>query len=324
LATLNVLHTILSYGDDQSAGSPLRRYIDWARRLLGIEVENPLDNEYTIPAGGSLTVFNGTRATSIDGTTQFTLSKNPILPSTYRFTFAAGTDPVLRAARALNLTGIVTTMTPNGDGTLTMSVGAGTPFSAVQAGDNLFIPGVSTGDGAGHFSPANQGLWTVLVATGASLQLGRTGAFSGFLESPTPTGSTEVLAFAAAGIQIGDTADISAGFASVTLGSYVVSQVTSKWFEVTSAKGLPAQAGVIPGATGLQFYTDCKRWLRVEVDQEAVLRFNGDTSNANRVAPVAPGDTEKVGWLDKFGPVYSLVIVNRAAVAMQALVQSAE
>lgn len=324
MPTLNVQHSILAYGDDQSAGAPLRKFIDWARRLLGIAVSNPDGKEYTVPAGGSLAVFNGTRSTSIDGTTQFTLTKNPILASTYRFTFAAGTDPVLRTPRSLDLTAVATTMTPNGDGTLTMSVGAGTPFAAVQAGDNLFISGASTGDAAGVFTPANQGLWTVLVASGASLQLGRAGAFSGFLETVTPASAAQVLAFTAAGIQIGDTADISAGFVAATLGAYSVSQVTSKWFEVTSARGLPAQAGVMPGATGCQFYTNLKRWLRVEVDQEAVLRFNGDTSNFNRVSPVTAGDKEQVGWCDKFGPVYSLVIVNRAAVAMKALVQSAE
>jgi hypothetical protein len=58
------------------------------------------------------------------------------------------------------------------------------------------------------------------------------------------------VAYAAAGIQVGDSVDVTAGFAPAVQGSYTISQVTSKWFEVTSARGIPAQAGILPGVTG--------------------------------------------------------------------------
>jgi hypothetical protein len=323
MATLNVQHTVLSFDDDKAAGNPIRRFIDWTRRALGIAVENPLDDGYTIPAGASKTIFDGTYATAIDGTTAFSVSKVAGKTNTYRFTSTGGTSPGFRTDRAINLSGLTITMAPNGDGTLTLSVSAGTPLAAVQIRDTVFIPGVSTGD-AGLFSPANEGAWTVLVNGGASLVLGRPGAYSGYAESVPVASAPQVLAFSSDSVQIGDSVDITAGFAPVILGTYTISQVTPKYFEVTSAKGVPAQAGITPTAAGMKFYAGLKRWVRVEVDQDAVVRFNGDTTNLNRVSPVAPGDKEQTGWLDKFGPVYSLVIVNRASVAMKALVQTAE
>lgn len=323
MATLNVQHTILSFDDDKAAGNPLRRFIDWTRRGLGIAVENPLDRSYTIPAGGSLIVFDGTYATTQDGTTTFAVSKVANKANTYRFSVTAGTSPGLCLDRAIDLSGTDVTMTPNGDATLTMTASAGTPFAGVVIGDSIFIPGTSTGDAA-LFSPANEGAWTVLVNGGAALVLGRPGAYSGYAETVAVTAAAQVLAFSTATVQIGDSVDVTSGFAPAILGTYTISQVTPGYFEVTSAKGIPAQAGVLPGATGIKFYAGLKRWVRVEVDQEAVVRFNGDASNLNRVTPVAPGDKEQTGWLDKFGPVYSLVIVNRASVAMKALVQSAE
>jgi hypothetical protein len=164
----------------------------------------------------------------------------------------------------------------------------------------------------------------VLVNGGASLVLGRSGAFSGRAEAIGVTAAAQVVAYAAAGIQVGDSVDVTAGFAPAVQGSYTISQVTPKWFEVTSARGIPAQAGITPGVTGFQFYSALKRWVRIEVDQEAAVRFNGDTSNNIRISPVAAGDEEQTGWLDKFGATYSLVLVNRSAVAMNALVQSVE
>ncbi len=325
MATLNVQHTILAFDDKSQAGNPLLRFIDWTRRMLGIVVDNPRQDKYTIAAGGSTLIFDGTRTSAIDGTTQFSLTKNPILKSTYRFTFTAGTNPALRTDRALNLNTLVVTFTPNGDGTLTFSVAGGVnPLAAVQIGDSVFVPGVSTGDTAGPFSPSNEGAWTVLVNGNSTAVLGRTGAFSGFGETKTVTAASQFVAYSATGILVGDKVDISAGFAAAVQGSYSITQVTPTWFEVTSAKGLPAQAGVIPTAASMQFYTSLKRWLRIEVDQEATVRYNGDTGSTNRISPLVPGDSDQRGWMEKFGPVFSLTLVNRASIPLKAVVQSAE
>lgn len=320
-ALLNLLSLTLAHGDAKANENPSLRYFHWKRDLMGIPVTNPKTEGLTLDPGQEKLVFSGVRATSLDATTQFTVSLSPLDPSRYRFTFSAGTDPVLRTDRGLALSGVALTLTANANGTLTMAAGAGTPFAAVVAGDTVFVPGVSTGDASIGFNSINEGSWKVLSASGASLTLSRPSSeFGAVSEAVTPS-TNGVLAFSVAGVQAGDKADLSAGFDF--MGTFPVLAVTSKWFEVTSTSPLVAATGT-PGVAGLAFYTSAKRFLRIEADQDCVVRVNGDTSNSNRLSPWHAGETGQVAEFVKVGPTWSLSIVNRSTSPLNLTVISAE
>jgi hypothetical protein len=262
-------------------------------------------------------MFDGTRTTSIDGTTQFQVTLNPMDPSLYRFTWVSGALPVFRVARATNLSGTQVTVTTAANGSATFSVSSGTPFSGVQSGDIVFIPGISTGDPASPFSDINTGYWEVLGASGTALQATRLAGqqFVGINEQVTVTDAAQFQIFSSTGVQVGDKVEISSGFAIATRKTYEVVAVNPKWVEVVSTSPLALETAA-PGMGGMSFYTSSKRFVRVEVDQEALVRMNGDTGSSQRLSPVIPGDSLQTAWFEKFGPAWSLVIVNRSASRM--------
>jgi len=81
----------------------LRNIPDYTKNFQLIPVENPRTVLSQINPGATLTAFNGSVATTIDGTTQFTTSINYILNSTYRFSWTGGTNPTLKTNRNLTL-----------------------------------------------------------------------------------------------------------------------------------------------------------------------------------------------------------------------------
>jgi hypothetical protein len=103
-----------------------------------------------------------------------------------------------------------------------------------------------------------------------------------------------------------------------------VDRVTAKWFEVVSTSPVPLEAGKIPGASGMVFYSNGKSYVRVEVDQEAVVRLNGDTSDFCWVSPQQAGDPEQVGWFEKYGPVWQLDVANKSSQVLNVSTFSAE
>jgi hypothetical protein len=331
-ALLNLRSDAVAYDDGAATSSPERNFFSWTRKATAVPVKNPKSNSYTLAPFSSVTVINGTRSTSIDGTTQLTMGLSLLVDaaggtSTYRFTHSAGTAPVFRVARALSLNGRTVTVTVNSNKTVTMATQAG-DWSALQVGDWVFVPGESSGDPAGPFDPINTGYWTVLgkAGDGSSVTLARFygAAFEALAETPAVTDDSQVQAFGAAGVQIGDMVDISAGFSASLQRAFQVSAVNPEWFEVTSTAPLPTAETATPTASGIVFYSSSATYLRVEVDQEAAVRINGDTSDHNRVSPITPGDKNAVGWFEKYGPAWSLVVVNRSPVAMTATVIAAE
>ncbi len=324
--TLKLIGTTLAYADVGVTSNPMRKYADWAVQR-SYKVANPKTEPYTVDPGATLTVFNGSRTMATDGTTQFTLTLSPLASTRYRFTFSAGTDPVLRTARALALATKTVTVTVNNNLTVTMASLVG-DWTAVQVGDTVFIPGTTTGDAAAPFNPLNVGYWTVIAVAGdgSSVQLARpTGtSFIGYAEAVVVASNAQVLAYSAAGVQVGDKVRISAGFVAPVLGTYQVIAVTDKWFEITATAPLPTGVSALPGASGIQFFASAKRYMRVEGDQSFVLRGNGDVGSLNQVDPWAPADAEQTGWDEKCGPVWSAVIVNLSSTQLNLIVISAE
>lgn len=327
IANLSLTSKAVAFGDSTNNNNPVRNYFDWSRSYSGISVKNPKSQPETIDPGGSKTFFNGVRSTSLDNTTAWALSLNPLDPSRYRFTWTGGTSPSLRSDRALTLSGVVVTVQRNLNGSINLTLASGT-FGSVVAGDVVFIPGVSTGDATTVFSEVNTGFWQVLaVVSSTNLQLVRPSgtAFTGTGEVVTLASNAQVQAFSATGVQVGDSVAISAGFVAATRKTFQLVSVTSKWFEVVSAVALAAETGITPTATGMVFYTAAKRFLRVESDQDVVVQYNGDTSETNRLTPDQPGDDERVAWLEKcFGPVWSLTVINKSASSASVVAMSAE
>lgn len=316
---------VMHNDDDSTTSNPQRRFTDWSRHLTNVVVDQPSIREYIAQPGELLSIFSGTRTTLIDGTTAFSIALNPVKASTYRVTNTAGTAPVFRTARSYSPSGVAHTMAVNNNATMRMSIPSGN-FNA-QVGDLVFIPDVTTGDSASPFNGNNVGFWSVIGATTTALtMIRRVGeSFSGASEVVTPSLNSQLIIFSVAGIQVGDSLEISAVFSPVTQRTYVVSEVTPTWVEFLSTTQLPLESGVLPTATGMQFYFDSKRFVRVEVDQEAVVRVNGDTSSFQRLSPIIPGDQDNVAHFEKWGPLWQLQVLNRSTVnPMVVVVISAE
>jgi hypothetical protein len=317
MSHLTISSKAVAYSDPTVTGNPLRKNFDW-QRGYAIDVTNPKSMQSEVVAGDSYTFFNGSRTTAIDGTTAFDVTANPALANVYRFTRSAGTVPALRTARTPVLGGApfaTLSVVVQADASVTMQLTDGT-WGDVVAGDTVFIPGASTGDAATPIDILNEGLWIVLaVLSSTVIQCGRaTGeTFSGTSSSVTLTSTSQVLAFSAAGVQLDDSVAISNAFAASTQKTFTVSQVTPSWFEVTSTTVIPLETGKLPTATGMIFYSSAKRFVRVECDQELVVRLNGATTDYLRTSPVDPADTEQVGWFEVFGPVWSLTVVNKSS-----------
>lgn len=325
MSTLNLYSLTLAYDDAAQSNNPQQRNADWKRNQQGIAVQNPKTDPVKVPASQTGLIFDGARATSIDNTTAFSLALSTLAPDLYRITWTAGTDPVFRTARALSLNGIALTIATIANGSMTIAA-AGTPFSAVQAGDELMIAGNLTGDASSPFGTLNQGRWTVLAVggSGANVTVARPAGqdFQGQSETVTPTDDSQVTAYSQAGVQPGDKVKISAGFAATSRKTYAVESVTSKYIEVRSSLPLPAEAGITPAAAGMQFFSSGKRFVRVEVDQEATLLINGVAGP--ELSPWVAGDPAMVAEYVQVGPVYSLSIQNRSSRLLQANIITAE
>jgi hypothetical protein len=201
-------------------------------------------------------------------------------------------------------------------------------FTAVVVGDTLFIPGVTTGDPAGPFSPLNEGYWTVLAKDGTSstLQLSRplNETFVGVSEVVTPSSASQLLVFSAAGVQVGDRVTVSMGFPPSVFNTYTVTSVTPTYFEVVSTLPLPVPTTATPTTAGIAFYTNAKRWIRLEYSQDCIIQLNGDTGNSNTCTPWEADDRLNTGAFEKAGICWSASITNLSAVPMQILFLSVE
>lgn len=324
--TLKLTSSSLAYADLGATSNPLKRNVDWAIQR-SYPVRNAGGTPLTLAPGETVSVFSGARSTSIGSSTSFRLALSPLSPVRYRFTNDAGTLPALRTDRGLLVAGTPITATVNANSTLTLSAAPGT-FTGTVSTDTLFIPGVSTGDSASPFSSINEGYWVVLsvAINGSSVQLSRPSgtSFSGVSELVTPSTDDQVQTYSALGVQVGDKVTITAGFDISVQGTYSVSAVNPKWFEVLAIQPLPTGVSAVPGVSGIQFYTLAKRYLRVEVDQECVLRLNGDTTDLNRLTPWVAGDPENTSFFEKVGPTWSATIVNKSTSSLNVFFISAE
>lgn len=319
MPTLNINAHLLAFSDaDAGTSQPRFRNIDWAPGRTQLPISTPLNREFDFAPGETRTIFDGTRALGVDGTTEFDLSLNPVRAGVYRLTASAGTAPAFRTSRALALTGVAVTATVNNNATMEFVAGAGTPFAAVVAGDQVWIPDLTTGDAAGSpFNVLNVGLWNVIAATGTKLTCTRPmgQAFQGATEVVTPAADSEFIAFSSGPVRPGDYMEISAGFSPMSRKTFQLVAVTDSWVEFVSGESLPLETGIIPGAAGLGIYNDAQEFIYIETDQEAVVRLNGSVDNRLRAVPQRVNDLNSRSMLMLTGPVWRLDVVNRNVTA---------
>lgn len=327
-ATLNLYSKLLAFSDKNVSSNPRLRSVDWEREALGIAVVDPVSQGFEIPIGSSKVIFDGIRTTTLDNTSAFSIGINFINPSLYRITWTGGTNSTFRTGRNLTLTGIAVTFAVNLNNTVSLTIPniSLSDFSAVVAGDTLFIPNTSTGDSSSPVNDLNSGYWQVLSKTDAfTLTISRfVGTdFEGVGETVTLTSNSQLRAFGPDGVQPGDSVAITSGFALATQKTFPVANVTDLFVEIESSLGLPFESNIMPTASGMIFYTDNKRILYVEADQECALKVNGDTSESQRVSPIEPGNPSKPGIYLKTGDMYSLTVVNKSTSTLNLLVISA-
>ena len=324
-ALLSIYEKSLAFTNPSGGNDPVRKAWDWTRQIQNVPVSNPQSQSFSLAPGASLSVFSALLSTAIDTTTHVTMTQPAALPTVYRFTIVAGAG-AFRTDRSLTLSTNTITVTVNANSTATWAIttGSGT-WGSVVVGDTVFIPGVSTGDSAGPFNITNEGWWTVLALNSStSLTLGRPGLFQGVSQVVAVSANSQVDAFSAAGIQPGNFLNISAQFSAAVQGTYTVYAVTPGWIEVISTVPLPIQTNITQTATSMLFYSTTKRFTRVESDQQVTVQYNGDSSNVNLVTPFVAGSSNLIGWVEKVGTVYQLVVVNNSLVQANLSVFSAE
>ncbi len=317
-STLNLDIGILAYSDGISTSAPQQQDVNWERPLLGLQVQAPSSTRSNPPLqpGETRTFFSGTRTLALDATTQFSWTQDALDSTQYFLTWTGGTAPAFRTDRGLALSGSTLSVTaqPNGSVVLAVTSGGGS-LAALTTGDQVWIPGQTTGDVAGPFQPANEGLWTVLVGGSAgSATLARPqGSPLGYANQTgvVVTTNVQVQGFSSVGVQPGDSVDISGGatLPSPLIGTFAVEAATAQRLQLRSTAPLPLITGFTPGATGLTVYSSAVNLVYMEVDQACAVQVNGDAGVTERVSPLAGTG---VGLYLKSGPMWSLAVQNRS------------
>jgi len=323
LSTLNLQVNSIAYSDVTPSNNPALRNWDLVIKNMGEEISNPKSQYLVIPPGVAEVIFSGVRTTAIDGTSAFTVTRPDPTTNTYRFAWAAGTLPVFRTARniAINNTSTFTVSVNGPIATYTNTGGTLMNTATIQIGDIVKITANS------GFSQSNRGRFKIVAKTSNSISIQNLDAAG---ESTTIVDPTQFLVYSNGGasnqIQIGDKVVISAGFSSATFDTYVISEVTPNYFEVLIAapNGIPLESNIIPGASGMVFYSAAKKFILIAAQQKCSVRVNGDTSDLSLVEPVAVGDPESPGLYIKQGTVYSLSINNLSLDPLSVIVASAE
>ena len=305
--------TVFDSGGNRSVSPPL---------AIRGSCASPFETGASIQPGDTHTFFDGTRTIVADNTTVLTFTLSPLnVDPIYRFTWSGGTRPGFRTDRNIDLSTQSVTVAVSANETISLSASAGS-FSAVQVGDEVMIPGVTTGDPAGPFSEANVGRWIVLSKNGTSstLQMSRpTGtSFSALGQTVTVASAAQVVAMSPGPVRVGDSVRVTSGFSGPIQRSYVVSQVAPDWFEIVTSESLPL-VEVGTAGTPPVFYSNAKSFVSMTFDQEMSAEVNG--ASPQPWSPVSPGQAP--GYWAQTGPVWSLKVTNRSAQTLVALLQGA-
>jgi hypothetical protein len=324
---LNIINSILGYNDAKGVvTNPNQKAFDWQRQYTSISMSNGTSDFNTIEPGGSVTLFDGTRnlpqALSA-GSTYFSLTKLSASTSTYRLKITAGAGQ-FRTPRTTSFdqtTQIQMTINNNAIMTMEKTAGAGS-FSNAQIGDVIRIRGNLTGDLTGNaFSAANSGYWVVIALNSSTKitvkrQAGQ--SFQGVTELVTigaTNTSDQLRIYSSSGVQTTDSFIIQGSLSSASFGNYDVAQVGPDFIDFISGQSLPDETGVmLSSVNDLIVYSNAKKLVYIEVDQNSSIRYNLDTSDNNIVTPIQAGNDVMSGYSNKWGFTWKCVVVNKSSI----------
>ena len=106
--------------------------------------------------------------------------------------------------------------------------------------------------------------------------------------------------------------DIAGSLSPASWGRYVVQAVTATTVDFMSANPLPLESNTAYVASSIAFFTQSKRLLYIEADQESSVQLDGDTGLKTRISPICPGSPNLVGYFHKWGDTFKCVVVNRS------------
>lgn len=300
MSKLNLLVYLNAYSDPNSSNNPSLGNFRWSRDIAGIPASNAISQEVPLAPGESKSLFSGVRTLASDGTTIWSIALKALSSNTYVLSATSGTLPNFRIPRSIGSDATTAvTVTLNGPIATFTSTG-GTPFNlaAVQVGDFVRIGNL--------FNQLSQGEWKIIAKTGTSFTVENPSASA---EGPIVLGAgfaSQVAIYSAAGVQVGDTLVISAGFSLVTQGSYKVTAVAANYLEFYSTKVLPQESGI--QTTGINLYSAAKSLVYIECSQKSILTING--SQSVKVEPLIVNDFAQPGVFLVHATIYSLSIQN--------------
>lgn len=300
---MNLLQHLAIYQDTNASSNPSKNLTKWTFDEQGLDVGEAESKSITLPAGETLSLFSGAVTVSDDGTTTYDIALKAGTANTYTISHNGGTAPAFRAARTEGADATTeVTVTKNGP-ILTFTSTGGTVF-------NLIAGGVIVGDdvriGAG-FDTLNQGKFKILALTATSFQVEND---AGQAEGPITLGAsfaTVVQVFSAAGVQVDDKAKLTGGFSSLTLGTYLITDVNPDYIEIYSIKSLPAETAV---TTQLTIYNSSKQFIYVETDKKLSVII--DSVSIGNIEQLSAGTALKKGLLMKSGEMFQASLTNES------------
>ena len=289
MSKLNLQIGLNSYADKVETNQNFLNHFKWLRSIAGVLVNNPESAEFLIPAGGSLSLFDGTVALSQDLSTEYSLSL--IAASVYKLSWnGVGSAPEFRNERVLGLDNTSeVTITKNGS-LMTASFTNGTlpNLSSVVPGDEIRI--------------VNIGTYKVLSKTAASVSWeNESGSESVF----TLTSGSDLRIYSSSGVQKGQKVSISSGFSPASYGDYQVTDVAPDFLVFNSVKVLPEEANINCSIT---VYKSEKKIVFLETSGSVTANINGNEQIT--VSPLVSSSGNNPGLLLLTAPVHSAEILN--------------
>lgn len=280
---LNIESKIVSFGDPTVNSNPKLRYVDWTRSFLGLDVDNPRIQQYTIRQKSGVLVGN---AEYVGDNTSITFSAIDTSKNQYLGSFVTGLP---NTATGIIVSGTSVQFTPVQDGLQLVFDGSAT----MVAGNSVYL--------SPFFGLNNQGQWIVTSVTSltgstkqVSLVRDPSSEYSGSEAKTVTTTLSEQITFFVPQLPPGSSVSLS-GY-SFPDGPYVTilrNRFTS--FEFMSS--------ALPAATGtktLLASTSPIRFLYVESDQPLSVKFDVSTAATDghmRLQPSSNGDETAVATL---------------------------
>jgi len=314
---ISIITQLLSYSDGTgTTDNPNLRNFDWSRYINAVAINNPASDKVTILPNQSKVLFDGLRDNPLDATS--VLEIESLGSSIYRLSVTSGSSGFRDPRSITNLQDC--TVTINNSSVATFTFSPTTAFPDTVVGDIMRVSGVRTYDTPPFsFNDLNSGLWSIIAVSGNVIQaVRRKGvAFEGAAEAVTAISATELQIYSADGVQAGDKFDIKGAFSTASQRVYEVLCVSPAAILFTSAISIPEEANVaypdpVVNGHSLVFYSNAKRLIYMEVDQDVAVRFNGDPGDTNKVSPIEVSNSNLVGYLHKTGITYKTEVVNKS------------